>query len=283
MLGRDFLRNLVNRLFITACLLATVAAITALVFILWSLVVQGIGGIDLDVFTKDTPPPGSEGGLLNAMVGSLMMCAMAMAIAIIVGILAGTWLAEYGGHTRYGAVVRFLNDVLLSAPSILVGLFVYELLVRPFEGFSGYAGAVALAFLATPIVTRTTEDILNLQSHALREAGIALGTPKWLVTRKIIWRAAGAGLLTGRPARLRAHQRRDRAPALHRAQQPVLQRGHDQADGEPSPLSSSSLRSPPSAYDDWRRLAWAGALIIAVVVLSINIIVRFIAREKKHA
>ncbi|MCH4151752.1 MAG: phosphate ABC transporter permease PstA [Sphingobium sp.] len=280
MLGRDFLRNLVNRLFITACLLATVAAITALVFILWSLVVQGIGGIDLDVFTKDTPPPGSEGGLLNAMVGSLMMCAMAMAIAIIVGILAGTWLAEYGGHTRYGAVVRFLNDVLLSAPSILVGLFVYELLVRPFEGFSGYAGAVALAFLATPIVTRTTEDILNLQSHALREAGIALGTPKWLVTRKIIWRAAGAGLLTGGLLGF-ARISGETAPLLFTA----LNNQFFSADMT-KPMASLPaviFQFALSAYDDWRRLAWAGALIIAVVVLSINIIVRFIAREKKHA
>jgi len=209
-----------------------------------------------------------------------MMCAMAMAIAIIVGILAGTWLAEYGGHTRYGAVVRFLNDVLLSAPSILVGLFVYELLVRPFEGFSGYAGAVALAFLATPIVTRTTEDILNLQSHALREAGIALGTPKWLVTRKIIWRAAGAGLLTGGLLGF-ARISGETAPLLFTA----LNNQFFSADMT-KPMASLPaviFQFALSAYDDWRRLAWAGALIIAVVVLSINIIVRFIAREKKHA
>lgn len=277
--NHELLRKIVNQTFIVACVLATILAITALFFILWSLFVQGFGGLDAAVFTKNTPAPGSEGGLLNAIVGSLMMCAAAMAIAVVVGVLAGTWLSEYGGHTHYGSVVRFLNDVLLSAPSILVGLFVYELMVRPFGGFSGYAGAVALAFLATPIVTRTTEDILNLQASALREAGVALGTPKWIVIRKVIWRAAGAGLLTG---------------ALL---------GFARISGETAPLLFTSLNnqffntdmSQPmaslpavifqyalSAYDDWRRLAWAGALLIAIVVLSINIIGRFLAREKKH-
>lgn len=278
MISRDFFRDLINRLFIMACFAATVVAITALVFILWSLVVKGVGGIDLNVFTKDTPAPGSEGGLLNAMFGSLMMCVMAMCIALVVGILAGTWLAEYGGHTRYGTLVRFLNDVLLSAPSILVGLFVYELMVLPFQGFSGYAGAVALAFLATPIVTRTTEDILNLQSHALREAGIALGTPKWLVTRKIIWRAAGAGLLTGGLLGF-ARISGETAPLLFTA----LNNQFFNANMS-QPMASLPVvifQFALSAYDDWQRLAWAGALIIAVVVLSINIIVRFIAREKK--
>ncbi|MFO1260091.1 MAG: phosphate ABC transporter permease PstA [Sphingomonadaceae bacterium] len=277
MISRDFFRAILNRLFILACFTATITAITVLVFILWSLVVKGIGGIDLNVFTQSTPPPGGEGGLLNAMIGSLLMCALAMAIAVIVGILAGTWLAEYGGHTRYGTIVRFLNDVLLSAPSILVGLFVYELMVVPFHGFSGYAGAAALAFLATPIVTRTTEDILNLQSHALREAGIALGTPKWLVTRKIIWRAAGAGLLTGGLLGF-ARISGETAPLLFTA----LNNQFFSADmSKPmASLPAVIFQYALSAYEDWQRLAWAGALIIAVVVLSINIIVRFIAREK---
>jgi phosphate transport system permease protein len=240
------------------------------------LVIQGIGGLDLQIFTMSQPAPGSPGGLANAITGSLIMCGMAMVISVTVGLLAGTWLSEYGGKTPYGHIVRFLNDVLLSAPSILVGLFVYELLVRPFHGFSGLAGAVALAFLATPIVTRTTEDILNLQPSTLREAGMALGATRAFVTRKIIWRSAAAGLVT--------------AGLL----------GFARISGETAPLLFTSLgnqffsvnltqpmASLPttifqfalSAYDDWRRLAWVGALLIAFAVLSINIIGRVLARE----
>jgi len=270
-------RKIVDRLFTIACFDATVLALVALVFILWSLVIQGIGSLDLHVFTQSTPAPGSQGGLLNAIVGSLMMRMMAMIIALVIGILAGTWLAEYGGHTPYGAVVRFMNDVLLSAPSILVGLFIYELLVRPFHGFSGYAGGVALAFLATPIVTRTTEDILNLQPHTLREAGIALGTPQWRVIRQILWRAATAGLVTGGLLGF-ARISGETAPLLFTAlnnQFFSLDMGHPTAS-----LPAVIFQYALSAYDDWRRLAWAGSLIIAVVVLSISIIGRFMTREK---
>ena len=270
-------RKIVDRLFTIACFDATVLALVALVFILWSLVIQGIGSLDLHVFTQSTPAPGSQGGLLNAIVGSLMMCMLAMIIALVIGILAGTWLAEYGGHTPYGAVVRFMNDVLLSAPSILVGLFIYELLVRPFHGFSGYAGRVALAFLATPIVTRTTEDILNLQPHTLREAGIALGTPQWRVIRQILWRAATAGLVTGGLLGF-ARISGETAPLLFTAlnnQFFSLDMGHPTAS-----LPAVIFQYALSAYDDWRRLAWAGSLIIAVVVLSISIIGRFMTREK---
>lgn len=273
----DLRRKMANRLFTVACFGATALALMALVFILWSLVIQGFGALDLHVFTQSTPAPGSQGGLLNAIVGSLMMCSVAMIIALVVGILAGTWLAEYGGHTPYGAVVRFMNDVLLSAPSILVGLFIYELLVRPFHGFSGYAGAVALAFLATPIVTRTTEDILNLQPHALREAGIALGTPQWRVIRHILWRTATAGLVTGGLLGF-ARISGETAPLLFTAlnnQFFSLSMGHPTAS-----LPAVIFQYALSAYDDWRRLAWAGSLIIAVVVLSISIIGRFMTREK---
>lgn len=270
-------RKTFNRLFTLACLGATALALSALVFILWSLVIQGVGSLDLQVFTESTPAPGSQGGLLNAIAGSLMMCGLAMIIAIVVGVLAGTWLAEFGGHTRYGMLVRFLNDVLLSAPSILVGLFIYELLVRPFHGFSGYAGAVALAFLATPIVTRTTEDILNLQPHALREAGIALGTPQWRVIRDILWRSATAGLVTGGLLGF-ARISGETAPLLFTAlnnQFFSLNMGHPTAS-----LPVVIFQFALSAYDDWRRLAWVGSLLIAAVVLSISIIGRFMTREK---
>lgn len=272
---RDTRRKLANFVFVALTTLATLIAVGALALIMYSLVKGGIGGLNARIFTMDQPPPGVEGGLRNAIVGSLIMCGLAMVISVVVGILAGTWLAEYGNGNRLATGVRFLNDVLLSAPSILVGLFVYELLVRPFHGFSGLAGAVALAFLATPVVTRTTEDILRLQANALREAGMALGAGRGYVIRSIIWRASRSGLVTG---------------ALL---------GFARISGETAPLLFTSLGNPYistkltqpmaalpttifqfalSAYDDWRSLAWVGALLIAVTVLSINIIGRAMTR-----
>jgi phosphate transport system permease protein len=278
-MDRALLRRIGNVVFIGACGLATILALGALVLILWSLVTQGIGGLDLKVFTMTQPAPGSEGGLSNAIVGSIVMCGFAMVIALTVGVLAGTWLAEYGAGTKYGHVVRFLNDVLLSAPSILIGLFVYELLVAPFHGFSAMAGAVALAFLATPIVTRTTEDILNLQSKELREAGMALGASRSFVIRRIIWKAARAGLVTGGLLGF-ARISGETAPLLFTSlgnqffstnlSQPMAS------------LPTTIFQFALSAYDDWRRLAWVGALLIAVAVLSINIIGRMIARETRR-
>ncbi|MDD3799566.1 MAG: phosphate ABC transporter permease PstA, partial [Novosphingobium sp.] len=218
-------RKYVNFVFIALTTLATLFALVALALILYSLVVNGLGGIDAQIFTLDQPPPGEPGGLRNAIVGSLIMCVFAMIVAIAVGILAGTWLAEYGDGNKLAIVVRFLNDVLLSAPSILVGLFVYELMVRPFHGFSAMAGAVALAFLATPVVTRTTEDIMRLQSHALREAGMALGAGKGYVIRAVIWRASRSGLVT--------------AGLL----------GFARISGETAPLLFTSLGNPFLSYD----------------------------------
>jgi phosphate transport system permease protein len=276
---RHLRRTFANGVFVATTGLATLIALSALALILYSLFKQGIGGLDLNVFTKSTPAPGSTGGLLNAIMGSLMMCATAMVISLVVGILAGTWLAEIGGDTPYGHVVRFLNDVLLAAPSILVGLFVYELMVKPFHGFSGWAGAVALAFLATPIVTRTTEDILNLQPLALREAGMALGAPQWVTIRQIIWRAAGGGLLTGGLLGF-ARISGETAPLLFTAlsnQFFTLDMSKPMAS-----LPAVIFQFALSAYDDWRRLAWAGALLIAMAVLSVNIIGRFLAREPRY-
>ena len=280
MFDRMMFRQFLNGAFVVACGLATLIALGALILILWSLVQQGLGGLDLKVFTMTQPAPGSVGGLSNAIVGSIFMCAWAMIFALVVGVLAGTWLAEYGGDAPYGHVVRFLNDVLLSAPSILVGLFVYELLVRPFHGFSAWAGAVALAFLATPIVTRTTEDILNLQAGALREAGMALGASKSFVIRKIIWKSARAGLVTGGLLGF-ARISGETAPLLFTSlgnQFFSTDMSHPMAS-----LPTTIFQFALSAYDDWRRLAWAGALLIAVAVLSINIIGRALARETRRA
>jgi phosphate transport system permease protein len=277
MSARTMRRRSYNALFVAFCTVAAVVAVGSLALILWSLAVKGAGGLDLNVFTRSTPAPGSQGGLANAVVGSLMLCALAMLIAVVVGVLAGTWLAEYGGDSFYAHAVRFLNDVLLSAPSILVGLFVYELVVVPTHGFSGYAGAIALALIAAPIVTRTTEDILNLQSHALREAGVALGAPHWTVIRRIVWRAAGAGMVTGA---LLAFSRisGETAPLLFTAlsnQFFSLDMSRPTAS-----LPAVIFQFALSAYDDWRRLAWAGALLIALAVLLTNVLARVLAARR---
>lgn len=272
-------RRVANLIFSAFCVAVTAVALVALAAILWSLVRQGAGGLNLDVFTKVTPAPGTPGGLANAIVGSIEMCALAMLIALVVGVLAGTWLAEYGGNTAYGSVVRFLNDVLLSAPSILVGLFVYEILVAPFKGFSGFAGAVALALLAIPVITRTTEDVLLLQSATLREAGVALGAPLSLVIRKVLWRSARNGMLTGALLAF-ARISGETAPLLFTAlnNQFFSDLAHPTAN-LPVVIFNYAL----SAYDDWRRLAWAGALLIAAAVLGVTILARAVAKEQRRS
>jgi phosphate transport system permease protein len=269
-------RRLTNSIFVGATALATLIALGALALILWSLLSQGLAGLSPTIFTQDTPAPGSPGGLRNAIVGSLIMCGAGMAIALVVGVLAGTWLSEYGGQSRYAQLVRFLNDVLLSAPSILVGLFVYQVLVAPFQGFSALAGAVALAFLATPIVVRTTEDILNLQPGALREAGMALGSAKAKVIRSIVWRGARAGLVTGGLLGF-ARISGETAPLLFTS----LGNQYLSTDltRPMAALPTTIFQFALSAFEDWRQLAWTGALLIAAAVLLINIAGRYLARE----
>ena len=273
-------RKLLNGGFVVLCTLATLLALGALVAILWSLVTQGIGGLNLDVLTKDTPAPSSPGGLRNALVGSLLLCVAGMAIAVVVGLLAGTWLAEYGAGGRYASVVRFVNDVLLSAPSILIGLFVYQLIVAPLHGFSGWAGAAALALIAVPVVTRTTEDVLKLQSRQLRESGVALGAPLWTVIRSILWKAAGGGIITGALLAF-ARISGETAPLLFTS----LNNQFFSVDmGKPiANLPVVIFNFALSAYDDWRRLAWVGALIIATAVLLINVAVRSLSRETSRS
>jgi len=275
---RRTIRTTVNGGFVVFCFVGAAIALSVLAIILWTLLVKGFGGVNLHVFTMSTPAAGSEGGLLNAMVGSVVMCLLAMALAVLVGVLAGTWLAEYGRNHWYAELVRFVNDILLSAPSVLVGLFVYQMLVAPFHGFSALAGAVALALIAVPIITRTTEDVLKLQPAALRESGVALGAPLWTTIRKVLWRSAGSGILTGGLLAF-ARISGETAPLLFTA-------------GDAQFLSLS-LNKPTaslpgvifnfalSAYDDLVRLAWTGALIIAVAVLAANIMARVITRERR--
>lgn len=280
MFDRSARRRIGNSIFVAATALATLIALGALILILWSLLSQGLAGLSPAIFTQDQPAPGSPGGLRNAIVGSLIMCAAGMAMALVVGILAGTWLSEYGGRSRYAQTVRFLNDVLLSAPSILVGLFVYELLVAPFQGFSAIAGAVALAFLATPVVVRTTEDILNLQPGALREAGMALGAARAKVIRSIVWRGARTGLVTGGLLGF-ARISGETAPLL------FTSLGNQYLNTDltrpMAALPTTIFQFALSAYDDWRQLAWTGALLIAAAVLAINIIGRYLARETRQS
>ena len=263
------------------CWAVTALALIALAAILWSLLSQGVGGFNLRIFTTRTMSTGSNGGLANAIVGSVEMCLLAMVIALAVGVLAGTWLAEYGGRSVYGGVVRFLNDVLLSAPSILVGLFVYELLVAPFHGFSGFAGSVALALLAVPVITRTTEDVLLLQSATLREAGVALGAPLSFVIRTVLWRSARGGLLTGALLAF-ARISGETAPLLFTALNNQYFNNFDlrqQTANLPTVIFNYAL----APYDDLRKLAWVGALLIAGTVLAVTIVARIVAQEQKRS
>jgi phosphate transport system permease protein len=280
-LRRSGRRKVVNGVFVFFCGVATIVALSALAAILVSLIGQGVAGLDVAIFTKSTPAPGSSGGLANAIVGTIMLCAMAMVIAIAVGVLAGTWLAEYGGEGWYARIIRFVNDVLLSAPSILIGLFVYEIMVRRFiHGFSGYAGAVALAIIAIPVVTRTTEDVLKLQPTALRESGIALGAPVWTTIRRILWKASLGGIVTGGLLAF-ARISGETAPLLFTA---LNNQFFSWNMGKPmANLPVVIFNFALSAYDDWRRLAWVGAILITAAVLAAQIIARILIREPKRS
>ena len=275
---RRTVRTVGNSAFIGFCFITTAVALFVLALILWTLVVKGLGGLNLHVFTMSTPAAGSEGGLLNAMLGSVIMCVIAMIIAGLIGVLAGTWLAEYGRDHWYAQTVRFLNDILLSAPSILVGLFVQQLLVAPFHGFSAMAGSVALALIAVPIITRTTEDVLKLQPPSLRESGVALGTPLWTTIRKVLWKAAGSGILTGALLAF-ARISGETAPLLLTTMSNQFLSWR--LDKEMANLPVVIFNFALTAADDLVRLAWTGALILAVAVLAANIAARIITRERR--
>ena len=269
-------RRVGNAAFVAFCVIVTLLALTALALILYSLVSLGAGGLNLGVFTKSTPAAGSPGGLINAIVGSIMLCTLAMAIALVIGVLAGTWLAEYAGKSHYGAGVRFLNDVLLSAPSILVGLFIYEIMVAPFKGFSGFAGSAALALIAIPVITRTTEDMLRLQATSLREAAVALGAPFWKVVGEVLWRSALSGILTGALLAF-ARISGETAPLLFTALNNQFFSWNMAKPMANLPVVIFNFALTP--YPDLNRLAWAGALIIAVSVLGVTILARLLTKE----
>jgi phosphate transport system permease protein len=255
-----------------------VLSLVMLAWILWTLLSRGLPALGPHVFTKITAPPGAGGGLLNAIVGSLIQIVIALLIGTPIGLMCGTFLAENGRGTRVAGVVRFVNDVLLSAPSILIGLFVYQLLVVPFGGFSGWAGSIALAILVIPVVVRTTEDMLNLVPIGLREAAFALGAPQWKVVTMVTWRAARAGITTGILLAL-ARAAGETAPLLFTS---LGNNGWSIDLSRPmASLPIAIYQYAASPFDDWVALAWAGALIITVGVLTLNILSRLVLAKMK--
>jgi phosphate transport system permease protein len=258
---------------------ATALGLSMLAIILATLVWNGFGGLSLEVFTKNTAPPGVAGGLLNSIVGSVIMTAIGLAIGAPLGILAGTYLAEYGANSRLAFVVRFINDILLSAPSIIVGLFIYELLVVTVGHFSALAGGVALAVLGAPIMVRTTEDMLNLVPNSLREAASALGMPRSRVIRNVAYRAVASGIITGILLAI-ARMTGETAPLIFTAL------GNSLFSADPrGPMSALPLiiyefaRSP---YAEQQRLAWTGALILTFAVLGLSVIARVLSASVKQ-
>jgi phosphate transport system permease protein len=259
---------------------ATLFGLFWLAWILWTTLREGAAALSPALFTQMTPPPGATGGLLNAFYGSVVMIALGVLIGAPLGVAAGTYLAEHGRYTRIASIVSFVNDILLSAPSIIIGLFIYEIVVRSAGHFSGFAGALALAMILLPIVVRTTEESLRLVPDTMREAGFALGLPRWRVTRQILYKAALSAILTG------------------------ILLGVARIAGETAPLLftalnnqfwSSSLNGPlanvpvvifqyaMSPYDEWHVLAWAGAFVLTTFVLLLNISVRLLARKGKNS
>src|SRR5213078_4103816 len=261
-------------------LAATAVGLGWLVLILGALLWQGFSGLSVAVFTEMTPPPGAAGGLLNPIVGSLILTVIAVAIGTPIGILAGTYMAEYGRHDVLTSVVRFINDILLSAPSIVVGLFIYEVMVAPMGHFSGLAGGVALAVIVIPVVVRTTEDMLMLVPNALREAATSIGLPRSMSITRICYRAARAGMLTGvllAVARISG----ETAPLLFTSLNNQFWSTNLNA-----PISSLPVvifQFALSPYKDWQKLAWTGALIITFTVLALSIAARALSASRKQS
>lgn len=267
-------RRLVNYVVIALSVMATGFGLLWLALVLSTLLINGVGAIGPTLFMQMTPPPGSSGGLLNAIAGSLAMTAIATAIGTPTGILAGTFLAEYARQSRFGEVVRFVNDILLSAPSIIIGLFVYEVMVVRMGHFSAWAGAVALAIIVVPVVVRTTEDMLRLVPSALREAAAALGAPKWKVIVMVAYRAALQGMLTGvllAVARISG----ETAPLLFTALNNQFWSNDLNAPMANLPVVIFQFAMSP--YADWQTLAWGGALLITAAILLLNITARTLA------
>jgi phosphate transport system permease protein len=268
-----------NSVTMALSLAATLLGLGWLVMILGVLLYEGFSGLSLRVFTEMTPPPGSAGGLLNAIMGSLVLTGLAVLIGTPIGILAGTYMAEYGRHDRLTSVVRFVNDILLSAPSIVIGLFIYEVMVYPMGHFSGWAGAAALAVIVVPVVVRTTEDMLTLVPDSLREAAASIGLPRSLMITRIAYRAAKAGMVTGvllAVARISG----ETAPLLFTALNNQFWNPNLNAPMASLPVVIFQFALSP--YKDWQALAWTGALIITFAVLALSIVARALTTSRKQ-
>lgn len=270
-------RRFTNVMATMLCWAAALFGLSWLVMILGALIYEGFKGLSLDVFTQDTPPPGSSGGLLNAIAGSLLMSVFGVAVGAPLGLLAGTYMAEYGRYSKLTLVIRFINDILLSAPSIVIGLFVYTVLVARMGHFSAIAGAAALAILVIPVVVRTTEDMLLLVPGSLREAATALGMPRSYMIQRVAYRAAKSGLVTGvllAVARISG----ETAPLLFTS----LNNQFWSLDLN-APMASLPVvifQFAMSPYEDWRRLAWTGALLVTITVLILSIAARALSRQR---
>ena len=271
-------RKLVNQIALALSLAAMAFGLVWLVWILWDTLILGVKGLTLATFTESTPPPNADsGGLANAIVGSLIMVLAATAIGTPVGILAGIYLAEYGQRTWLGQITRFINDILLSAPSIVIGLFVYTIIVAKTRTFSGYAGVVALALIVVPVVVRTTENMLQLIPNSLREAAFALGAPKWVMIWRVTLKAARAGVVTGVLLAL-ARIAGETAPLLFTA----LSNQFFSLDlAQPmSNLPVTIFKFAMSPFANWQHMAWAGVFLITMGVLVLNILARVLFRHK---
>ncbi|HQX91076.1 MAG TPA: phosphate ABC transporter permease PstA [Thermomonas sp.] len=267
-------RRITNAIAITLACAAAMFGLAFLGWILWTLVAKGLAHLNLALFLQDQPPPMEAGGLRNAIVGSLLMCGMGVAIGTPMGIAAGTWLAEVGGHSRLGTAVRFVNDILMSAPSIVLGLFVYAAFVMNTGGkFSAIAGALSLAFIVLPVVVRTTDEMLRLVPVQMREAALSLGVPQWKVTVQVLYRSALPGIVTGVLLAL-ARISGETAPLLFTAF------GNEffslKITGAMSAVPLVMYKFAGAGFENWEQLAWAGALLITLFVLAISLLARFL-------
>jgi phosphate transport system permease protein len=270
-------RRIANGVFICLSIAAAGFGLVWLGFILSALLAQGFSALSPLLFTASTPPPGQPGGLANAILGSVLMSVVAVAIGTPIGLFAGTYLAEYGRHTRFAFVVRFVNDILLSAPSIVIGLFVYEIVVFPMGHFSAWAGTLSLTVIVIPVVVRTTENMLILVPNGLREAASALGAPMSFVIRSVTWAAAKAGIVTGvllAVARISG----ETAPLLFTALNNQFLSTNFNA--PMASLPAVIFQYALSPYDDWHKLAWAGALLVTATVLTLSILARILETKR---